>query len=99
MNKCGISCDWLNRRILVVDIDGNVLPCCFFSHKFGRGDNKDDEADPVLEAYKEDEMNLNDRPLAEILDNPWWEQLYESWNDSDKISPKCVRYCSKGVKR
>lgn len=31
-NKCGIKCEWMQSKRVLVNPDGQVLPCCFFAN-------------------------------------------------------------------
>lgn len=31
-NKCGIKCEWMQTKRLLINPDGQVLPCCFFAN-------------------------------------------------------------------
>lgn len=31
-NKCNIKCEWMQTRRILVNPDGQVLPCCFFAN-------------------------------------------------------------------
>ena len=52
--------------------------------------------DPILKSYIEqkDKLNIFNNSMEEILDQPWWKELYESWKDEEKVSPVCKKYCS-----
>ena len=123
-NKCNIECEWMRSKRLIVNPDGQVVPCCFFANalfvskqhgypqKFDKSNYKfelkdeltlyaftstETTADPILNSYikQEDELNAYNTPLHEILDHNWYHELYASWDDEDKVSPICVRNCSK----
>lgn len=51
---------------------------------------------PILASYirQADGMNLNNHTMEEIFDHPWFQELYDSWEDSDKVSSLCVKRCS-----
>ena len=53
--------------------------------------------DPVLKDYikHKDELNIFNDDLENIVNHSWFQRLYESWEDPDKISPICVRNCTK----
>lgn len=121
-NKCGIECEWLDTNRLIVNPDGQVVPCCFFAnslyvskkfnypkhynpkdHPFELKDEMvkyrltatETVADPILRSYieQEDDLNVNNKPLHEIVEHDWFNMLYQSWDDSNSVSPICVRNC------
>jgi len=49
---------------------------------------------PLLVSYykQRHDMNLNNKELGEILEHPWFQELYDSWEDIDKMSI-CWRMC------
>lgn len=53
--------------------------------------------DPLIQKYieHEDELNVFNHPLDQILEHQWFTDLYESWDDSDKVSHICLKQCSK----
>jgi len=123
MSKCDIKCEWLDRNELIINPDGQVIPCCFFAnnmyvsslfgfpqsyepqHPFPREYSLVDyprvaaetTEDHILAQYIEhrDDLNVNNDTLENILDHKWFHDLYDSWDDSDKLSPICKRNCSK----
>ena len=94
-NGC-ISCKWLHKREVVVNPDGQVLPCCYIANGYytwGAEYFKND----LMMSYKHQEKqnNVFHRPLEEILSDSEWfnEELPESWL-GDKPLKQCVRWCS-----
>lgn len=122
-NKCGIECQWLASKRLIVNPDGQVIPCCFFANsifvskmfnyptKYDPNEHphtlKDEltkyrltatetTQDDVLKSYidQADELNAYNHPIHEIVEHDWFNNLYASWDDSDKVSRICVKHCS-----
>ena len=54
-------------------------------------------ADSLIRSYiaQEDELNAFNYPIDEIMTHQWFTDLYESWDDSDKVSHICLKHCSK----
>jgi hypothetical protein len=122
MTKCNIECKWLKIGRIVINPDGQVLPCCFFANSvyvskaFGyptthtkqKSQTLDQELvnyeayatkAPTVNVLKDyianaDDLNIFNNPLDEILAHPWFEQLYQSWDDSNKVSSVCVKHCT-----
>jgi len=115
----------MSRKQVIVNPDGQVIPCCFFANlllvadwfkyprQYSHSDSKknweehrltnyyltafETTIDPVLKEYikHKDELNIFNDDLENIVNHEWFQKLYESWEDPDKISPVCVRNCTK----
>lgn len=83
-NKNDISCKWLKERRVVVNPDGQVMPCCYLANRFYR------EEYP----YNKEEHNIFNKPLEEILGESEWfnKELPESW-DNEPFK-QCIKFCS-----
>lgn len=53
--------------------------------------------EPLLADYikNEEHLNLNNNSMEDILNHSWFKTLYESWEDSSKVSRICLKHCSK----
>jgi hypothetical protein len=117
-----ISCEWMTRKRIVVNPDGQVIPCCYFannifvSKQFGYPDkyesidkypleyelvnyplvSHETTQDPILNSYIENKQDLNifNNDIEDILSHEWFQELYDSWNDENKISPICLKHCT-----
>ena len=123
MNNCNVKCKWLEIQRIVINPDGQVLPCCYFANlmhvgkKFGYPTTRPERplepklehelvnydmfassavTTKILKDYIEvaDELNVFNHPIDKILEHPWFNLLYESWDDSDKVSRICLKHCS-----
>lgn len=95
-NKC-ISCRWLDLRLVLVNPDGQVLPCCYLANNYyERGPESFNNETMMLYKGQEKEHNIFNKPLEMILaESPWFnKQLPESWESDNPIS-QCVKWCSK----
>lgn len=94
-----ISCRWLNDRRILVNPDGQVIPCCYLANNYYQF-GPQVFANQTMNDYKkqEKEHNIFYKPLEEILkDSKWFnQQLPESW-ESNPIR-QCSKYCSKAGK-
>lgn len=116
-----VDCQWLKSNRIIINPDGQVIPCCFFANilytskqfnypktrELGNTDSLENEMvdnrlvsyqvtqDPILAEYieNESEMNLMNNSMSEILEHKWFHMLYDSWNDSDKVSRICLKHC------
>ena len=92
-----IECKWLKKREVVVNPDGQVIPCCYLANGYFMKGPPDFNNHELMLSYKDQEKDNNVffRPLEEILkDSKWFnEELPESWK-SDKPLKQCSRWCS-----
>jgi len=87
-----IECDWKKRGCVVINPDGQVLPCCYLGNKVYRNEIKG-----VLDEYVEDKdkYNLTKHELKDILKGKWFtETLPKSWENYDDAHHICKRYCT-----
>lgn len=49
----------------------------------------------VMNSYLDqlEDNNLDNRSLPEIMDGKWFNELYDSWDDSDRVPLVCMKYC------
>jgi hypothetical protein len=100
-----VTCKWLKSEKVLVNPDGQVLPCCYMgntnflnsidSKQGRRWDNED-----VLIKYKEnkDLYNLNHHTIEEILTSDWFnEDLPNSWESYDTIPSVCQLFCDESL--
>jgi hypothetical protein len=93
-----IKCQWLEEGRLIIDPDGQVVPCCFMSNMLFRLMNDEDfkVKNPTFVKYVEDmkDMNIHNKTLDEIFDHEWFEvTLPESWKDENLAMGICKQYC------
>jgi len=98
-----ISCRWQKENKVFVNIDGQVLPCCYIGNnyytrkmdnnrfnKFGKH--------PVIKQYydDQDQHNIFKHTLTEILGTSQWFQhmLPNSWNNPETAVRQCAKFCS-----
>jgi hypothetical protein len=103
-NKCGIKCEWMQSKRVLVNPDGQVLPCCFFANvmymydRLGAPKSWTPKKEYGIEDQIMDvprvEYNLFNKPLEEILESEWFTKtLPESWEDSDTLPRQCRTFC------
>tara|TARA_B100000287_G_C20050865_1_gene550353 strand:+ start:47 stop:370 length:324 start_codon:yes stop_codon:yes gene_type:complete len=101
-----IKCKWRENKQVLINPDGQVYPCCFLSNidYFVKETNNNEKGyhypmgpqTVVMTEYNKHKFKLNvkNNKMEDILKNDWWKFLENSWNDSDKVDRRCVRYCS-----
>jgi MoaA/NifB/PqqE/SkfB family radical SAM enzyme len=97
-----IVCEWGTRNKVVINPDGQVLPCCYFCnpHFFNKNVPKIRKRfidHPIMKEYKiyEKELNVFTANLMDIINHKWFREILpESWNSPTPVA-QCSRYCSK----
>lgn len=96
-----IKCKWRDENRILVNIDGQVWPCCYLVNneykydvsntKSGYNDNQE-----VLESYRsyKDELNIFKNNMDSINRHKWWKELEQSWSDESKTLRQCVKWCT-----
>lgn len=100
-NKPCVTCRWMQSQKIVVNPDGQVVPCCYlanslFSHSVTKNKGRQWQHSPILQKYIEniDDYNLNNKTITEILTSDWFNKdLPESWESRDTIAPVCQTFC------
>lgn len=92
-----IECKWLKKREVVVNPDGQVLPCCYLANGYFMSGPPDFNNHELMLSYQEQSKsnNIFVRPLEEILaDSKWFNhELPDSWNTDNPLR-QCSKYCS-----
>lgn len=99
---CKIVCEWGVRNKVVINPDGQVLPCCYFCnpHFFNKNDpevRKEFVNHPIMKEYKkyEPELNVFTADLMDIINHKWFQEILpDSWNSPEPVK-QCSRYCKK----
>ena len=91
--KYNISCEWMNDNKLVINSDGNIVPCCYFSQPMTTPRYKEFNAIEVIKKYDNEEHNIFKKNLIDILkDSNWFNKhLPNSWK-KDPVHV-CKRFC------
>lgn len=102
-DKPCINCRWLETRTIVVNPDGQVLPCCYFANSLYMNLQTDGTEAPrwndteVLINYKNNiqEYNLNNKTITEILESDWFNiDLPKSWESYETLPSVCGTFCN-----
>jgi MoaA/NifB/PqqE/SkfB family radical SAM enzyme len=102
-----ISCDALLGHKVSITAQGLVLPCNFFNHNLYDARfynnaqpgahalanvNGNNQVRTFLETHGLDNLNINYRSLQEIFNNAFWQDLVESWSNSNRLF-ECAMTC------
>lgn len=100
-----IECRWKMSNRLVVNIDGQIHPCCYIVNSYYKSDFTDDNTllreHIVIKEYDKykTEHNIFHKPLLDIIKESSWfnKTLPESWNSDNPVN-QCKRHCSSLLK-
>lgn len=96
-----VTCKWLKMEKVLVNPDGQVIPCCYMANTLllnltvtGQGRVWDNNE--VLKKYKDnkEQYNLDNKNMEDILTSDWFnEDLPESWKDYKTLPEMCMIFC------
>jgi MoaA/NifB/PqqE/SkfB family radical SAM enzyme len=91
-----IECKYQARKMIFIDFQGNVLPCCWHGNRFNP-DSKSgyNEFQKIMEGYDPRIFNVNYYTIKEILNNEWYKK---DMNYTIKILKTCRKHCPIGNK-
>ena len=107
--KPNVICRWLNDEKILVNPDGQVLPCCYLGNPAylyeatKHTDNPGGQAfaqNVVLKKYTDnkEQYNLNHKTLKEILTSDWFNKdLPESWQSYKTMPHMCQLFCDNEI--
>ena len=108
--KPNIICRWLNDEKILVNPDGQVLPCCYLGNPAYLYENtkgtdypggKTFDKNPTLKNNidNKEEYNLNHKTLEENLTSDWFNKdLPESWESYETMPHMCQLFCDNANK-
>jgi MoaA/NifB/PqqE/SkfB family radical SAM enzyme len=97
-----VSCAYRDqRRMIFISWDGNVWPCCFWTH--ARYENLTKKAkfeEHVLSRFEPEFNSLKRHSFDKIINHALFQQeLVRSWRSGDSLKRRCVEKCSVMRKR
>lgn len=100
-DKPRITCKWLEDDNILINPDGQVLPCCYlgntnFLNDLDSSEGRSWNNHEVLIKYKKNKklFNLNYKTLDEILTSEWFNvDLPKSWESYDTLALPCKTFC------
>ena len=107
-NAYEIKCRWaIPRNEVVVNPDGQVLPCCFhanahYKNKFDPNYGKEVRNHPIyMDEYDANpkDYNVLYTPLRQIIKSEWYQKTLPNSMKSDNVVPQCARQCSNRIKK
>ena len=97
-----IKCRWaLPRNEVVVNPDGQVLPCCFHANSIYRNKlNNFIKEDPAYDYYikNKNEFNVFKKSIIDIVESEHFTKTLPESIKGDNPNPLCVRNCSSRIK-
>lgn len=96
-----VTCKWLEEGKVLVNPDGQVVPCCYMANPLLLHLTDETQArmwqnNPVLKKYvdNKNEFNLNTKTLQEVLTSDWFNKdLPASWEDYTILPSMCQTFC------
>jgi MoaA/NifB/PqqE/SkfB family radical SAM enzyme len=85
----------IGNRGLYVNAEGVLFPCSWTSFPYktlSHGSKTIAWQDSFFAQYRQ-RMNLRNRPLTEILNDPLWSKCSQGWTDSNKTWVECAQKC------
>jgi len=89
-----IKCKFEARKMIYIDFQGNVLPCCWHGNRFNP-DSKSgtNEFQKIMQGYDPKTFNVNYYSIKEILNNDWYSK---DMDYTIKILSTCRKHCPLG---
>jgi len=85
----------IGNRGIYVSADGVLHPCSWVSFPYvtlGTDRKTINFKDSFHQVYR-DQLNLKNHTLQEVLDNPIWEKLFNTFDNSEKAWVECEQKC------
>jgi len=85
----------IGNRGMYVSADGIIHPCSWVSYPYEslHTDRKTIHFKDSFHQTNRDRLNLHTRSLDEILNDPVWEKMYNSFNSTSKAWVECEQKC------
>lgn len=100
-NELDITCSWGKVNRILINPDGQVLPCCYlgnthYNNKEG-GPGYDDKFanNELMKKYKNKEFNVFHNNLLNIVSSDWFSKDLKDSFTGGKPLKQCVTFCSK----
>ena len=92
-----IKCKWLEDNRILVNPDGQVLPCCYLANKDWQLKQKDrTNNEVVMQEYNDnkEKYNIHTNDMKDIINGEWFSKtLPDSWEDDTKTISQCKLWC------
>ena len=89
-----IRCKYQARKMIFIDFEGYLLPCCWHGNRF-KGAGKFNDMHTIMERYGFDGFDVAKSSVQEILKHPWYVKDMEY---TIKILATCRKHCTLGAK-
>ena len=100
-HELSIECSWAKKNKIVINPDGQVLPCCYLCNPYFEYQQSSNEIyghfmrNELIKNYKEKEFNVFHNNLLDIIAQQWFQKdLKESFTSEQPLS-QCVKNCTK----
>jgi len=92
-----ITCSWASRNRILINPDGQVLPCCYLCNPYFENNDDIMHKHELIKDYKKKDKSYNvfHRNLLDIIKEPWFKKDLKDSFTSGKPLKQCVTFCSK----
>jgi len=93
-----ITCKWMEKNRILVNPDGQVLPCCYLANVYYSDTQKMIERESIMKEYdnNKERYNIHNNTMEDIINSTWFTHtLPESWEDSSITIRQCKDWCGK----
>jgi len=104
INKTKISCIYQKSKIVYIDFDMNLWPCCWVGAPlffYGDDNIQKNQIKDLIKKYGEGFNSLKDKSIEEVLNHSWFQNdLVESWSNIMECGKlmTCGRTCGTDYK-
>jgi|TARA_B110000908_G_scaffold168934_1_gene224931 hypothetical protein len=92
-----IKCKWLETNRILVNPDGQVLPCCYLANNnWVQKQNGITKECAVMQEYNDnkEKYNIHNNDMKDIINGEWFTKtLPDSWKDETKTITQCKTWC------
>ncbi len=74
-NKCNVTCEWMRDNRLLINPDGQVIPCCYLANVLLMVE----KLAPPEEQPKDDAINVQNGPKFKISEQFWNEPVLREY--------------------
>jgi MoaA/NifB/PqqE/SkfB family radical SAM enzyme len=90
-----ISCKYKKRKMIYIDFEGYLLPCCWHGNRFKNNKSGKNQFQEIMDGYGSDIFDLKLHSIEDVLNNAWYKKDMEY---TVKILDTCRQKCTLGSK-
>lgn len=89
-----IRCKYKARKMIYIDFQGYLLPCCWHGNLY-KGKNKFNDMYDIFKTYGFENFDTSKKSIRDILNHDWYTKAMDY---TIKILPTCRKHCTVGAK-